>query len=235
MTRALLLGLLLCLLPSPGFPATMQAVRMKVVDAQDDSPVVGAHVLFHGGARAGTWTGHGGRHATLFVAEAVTDDAGQLQLPKQEFPAQPFFLNTNYDNPWMIVFKPGYVLVDLRNTRRIIAELQDLKTWQYNNQTIKMKRVATDADTSRAVDWAATSANLTLGPPDLCSWKKIPRFLVAVDRSAAEWNRKRESLADDVLRRHTASSPLERVLMNETFYIEKGCGSPKAFFAGYLR
>jgi hypothetical protein len=235
MKTAFLLGLLLCLLPSPGFPATMPAVRMKVVDAQDGRPVVGAHVLFHGGARAGTWTGHGGRHATLFVAEAVTDDSGQLHLPTQEFSARPFFLNTNYENPWMIIFKPGYVLVNLRNTRRIIAELQDLTTWQHNNQTIKMKRVTTDAETSHAVDWAATSANLTLGPPDLCSWKKIPRFLMAVDRSAAEWNRKRQSLADDFLRRHTASSPLERVLMNDTFYIEKRCGSPKAFFAAYRR
>jgi hypothetical protein len=34
---------------------------------------------------------------------------------------------------------------------------------------------------------------------------------------------------------HAASSPLEMVLMNEAFYVEKGCGSPKAFFAPYLR
>ena len=235
MTKAFLLGLLLWLLPSPGFPATMPAIRMKIVDAQGDSPVVGAHVLFHAGAREGTWTGHGGRHATLFVAEAVTDHSGDLRLPKQEFSARPFFLSTNYENPAMVIFKPGYVLVDLRNSRRVIAELQDVSTWQYNHHTIKMKRATTDTETSHAVDWAATFANLTMGPPDVCSWKKIPRFLVAVDRSAAEWNRKRASLTDEFLRRHTASSPLERVLMNETYYIEKGCGSPKAFFQPYLR
>lgn len=138
----------------------------------------------------------------------------------------------------MIIFKPGYVLADLRNTRRIIAESQDVTTWQSNNQTIKLKRAATDRETSHPVDWAGTFANLTMDPPDLCAWKKIPRFLVAVDRAAAEWNRKRASLADDaddVLRRHVVSSPLERVSMNETFYIEKGCGSPKAFFEPYLR
>lgn len=212
----------------------MPAVRMKLVDAQDDRPIAGAHVLFHAGARAGTWTGHGGRHATLFVAETVTDDSGELRLPKQDFSAQPFFLNTNYENPWMLIFKPGYVLVDLRNAGGR-TDLHDLTTWPFNNQTIKMKRVTTDAETSRAIDWASTSANLTLGAPDLCAWKKIPNFLVAVDRAAAEWNRRRGSLADDFLRRHTASSPLERVLMNETFYIEQGCGSPKAFFGPYLR
>jgi hypothetical protein len=235
MKKAFLLGLLLCLLPSAGFPATMPAVRMKIVDAQDDSPIVGAHVLFHAGASEGTFTGHGGRGATLFVVETVTDEAGALRLPKQEFSARPFFLNTNLANPTMLIFKPGYVVVDIRNTRRVIAELQDVTAWQYNDQTIKMKRVTTDSETSNAVDWAGTYARHTMGPPDLCAWKKIPRFLVAVDRAAADWNRKRASLADDFLRRHSVSSPLETLLMNEAFYVEKGCGSAKAFFEPYLR
>src|SRR5688572_7395465 len=131
MNKALLLALSLCLLPVPGFPATMPPVRMNVVDAQDDRPMGGALVLFQASASEGTLTGHGGRSVNLFVAEAVTDHSGELQLPKQEFSAQPFFLNTNYNNPSMVV---------LLNTRRIIAELQDVSTWQYNNQTIKMRR-----------------------------------------------------------------------------------------------
>jgi hypothetical protein len=235
MKKAFLLGLVLCLLPSAGFPATMPAVRMTIVDAQDDSPVVGAHVLFHAAAREGTFTGHGGRGATLFVVETVTDEVGALRLPKQEFSARPFFLNTNLSNPTMLIFKPGYNLVDIRNTRRILAELQDVTTWQYNDQTIKMKRVTTDSETVRAVDGAGTYARHTMGPPDLCAWKKIPRFLVAVDRAAADWNRKRVSLADDYLRRHSVSSPLETVLMNEAFFLEKDCGSARAFFDPYLR
>lgn len=68
----LVAGVLRCLLPSPGFPATMPALQMTLVDAEDDRPVAGAHVLFHAGAREGTFTGHGGRHATLFVVETVT-------------------------------------------------------------------------------------------------------------------------------------------------------------------
>jgi hypothetical protein len=235
MVRALALGLFLWGLPCLGFAATMPAVHMKVVDAQDGSPIAGAHVLFHGGAHAGTLTGHGGKSATLFVAETVTDDSGELRIPRQEFSAQPFFLNTNYHNPWMLIFKPGYVLVDLRNTVRSVAELKDLTTWLYNGQTIRMKRVTSDTETSRSVDGAATSAMRTLGPPDLCSWKKIPRFLVAVDRAAAEWNRRRDSLPDELLRRHTMMSPLDTVLMNDAFYVDKGCGSPKAFFAAYPR
>jgi hypothetical protein len=232
MNKALLLALALCFLPVSGFPATMPPLRMKVVDAQDDSPMAGALVLFQASASEGTLTGHGGRSVNLFVVEAVTDDSGELQLPKQEFSAQPFFLNTNYNNPSMVVFKPGYVLVVLLNTRRIIAELQDVSTWQYNNQTIKMRRATTDDETFHAVYFAADYANRATA---ICSWKKIPQFLVTVDRSAAEWNRKRASLPDDALRRRTVSSPLERVLMNDGYYIEKGCGSPKAFFAPHLR
>jgi hypothetical protein len=230
MNRAWLFGFLLCLLSSPGCTAAMPPVRMTVVDVRDDSPITGAFVLFQASASEGTFTEHGGRHVNLFVVEAVTDDSGEFHLPKQEFSTQPFFLNTNYDNPLMLVFKPGYALVILVKTGP--TEVQDVSTWHYNNQTIKMKRATTDDEISQAVDLAAMYARLSMGG---CSWKKIPRFLLAVDRAAAEWNRKRDVLADEALRRRTASSPLEFVLMNETFYIEKGCGSPKAFFEPYLR
>src|SRR2546425_6904190 len=86
-----LLGLLLLLRPAPGSPATMPAIRMKIVDAQDGSPVAGANVLFIGTAHEGTLTGHGGRGANLFASETMTDDAGELRIPKQEFSGQPFF------------------------------------------------------------------------------------------------------------------------------------------------
>ena len=204
----------------------MPAVRMNVVDAQDDSPLAGVLVLFRASASEGTWTGHGGRSVNLFVAEAVTSDAGDVHLPKQEFSAQPFFLNTNHDNPSMVMFKAGYVLVVLHNMQ------QDVSTWQYNNQTIKMRRATTDDETFHALHFAADYAYRATG---ICSWKKIPSFLVTVDRSAAEWNRKRASLPDEVLRRRTVTSPLERVLMNDGYYVEKGCGSPRTFFELHRR
>jgi hypothetical protein len=98
----------------------MPAVRMNVVDAQDDRPLAGVLVLFRASASEGTWTGHGGRSVNLFVAEAVTSDAGEVHLPKQEFSAQPFFLNTNHDNPSMVMCKPGYVLNGIANEHRFL-------------------------------------------------------------------------------------------------------------------
>ena len=235
MNKAFLVGFLLCFLSFPGFPATMPPVRMKVVDAQDDSPIVGAHVLFQGSAQEGTLTGHGGRLANLFVVEAVTDDTGEIRLPKQEFSPRPFFLNTNYHNPSMVVLKPGYALVVLTNNLRTIPTLEEVTTWQYDNQSIKMKRATTDNDIPHAAYLAGMYAERTVSEWSICSWKKIPRFLVATDRMAAEWNRTRTTLADPALRNRGVTSPLEKILMNDKFFAEKGCGSPKTFFEPYLR
>jgi hypothetical protein len=60
-------------------------------------------------------------------------------------------------------------------------------------------------------------------------------LFVAVDRLAAEWTQKRMTVADPAVRNKSASSPLQPILMNEQFFVDNGCGSPKAFFAPYLR
>ena len=215
----------------------MPAIHMKFVDAENNQPIVRAHVLFHASAYEGTFTGHGGERVHLFLLEAVTNDGGEIHLPVQEFWPYPFILNTNYNNPSLIVFKDGYALVTLANNRRIIAKLQDVTIWQYNDQTIKMRRVSTNKDTHHSVSWAATFADETyrLGDKSICLWKRIPQFLVAVDHSVNEWNRKRQSVEEEDLRRIGVSSPLRSLLANEKYYAEKGCGSPKMFFDPYLQ
>ncbi len=235
MNRILLTALLLCLLPLPAFPATMPPVRMKVVDAQDGRPVAGAHVLFQANAHEGTFTGHGGRSANLFVAETVTDHLGDIHLPQQEFPTQPFFLNTVLHNPSMIVLKPGYALLILTNGPAIIPNLDEMTAWQYEGHTVRMKQANSDNDMSHALTYAASYAEMSMSERSLCAWRKFPRFLVAVDRLAAEWNRKRATLADTALRNKAVTSPLQKILMNDRFFVEKKCGSPKAFFEPYLR
>src|SRR5690349_24329729 len=122
------------------YTATMPPVQMKFVDVESNQPIVGANVLFHATAQEGTITGHGGAKANLFLVETTTDAAGEIHIAAQSFWPYPFILGSNYNNPRMTVFKPGYVLVTLFNYRRIIAELEDVTTWLYNNQTIKMQR-----------------------------------------------------------------------------------------------
>lgn len=213
------------------FAATMPAVRMKVADAADASPVAGAFVLFQASAREGTFTGHGGRGALLFAAEAVSGPDGEFRIPAQEFNAMPFFLNTNYENPRMVVFKPGYDVLVLYNERTLVPELQDMTRWERNETTVKLPRGAGDRETNHAVHWAAMYAGFAI--PD-CAWTKIPRFLVAVDRAVDEWNRRRTSVQDRELSFRQEMSPLQLLLRNEAWATQGGCASPKAFFAPYL-
>src|SRR5262249_17652416 len=188
-------ALLALLLPDPGSAATMPAIPMKVVEAQTGSPVAGANVLFLGTAHEGTLTGHGGRSANLFATETITDDAGEFRIPKEEFSFDPFFMNTIYDNPRLVVLKPGYALLTLTNTLRIIPNLDEVTTWQYNDQAVNMKR-ATDHDIPDTVYSASLYAGQTMSQKNICGWKKAPRFFVAVDRMAAGWGPKPATIAD---------------------------------------
>jgi hypothetical protein len=227
------LSTLITLFVAAPFAATMPVVRMKFVDAEDHQSVAGANVLFSATANQGTLSGHGGAHVHLFFEEAVSNDSGEIVFPAQNFWPYPFIFNTNFDNATMAVFKSGYELVILSNYRRILARLEDVTTWMYNDQTIKMKRSSTDKEIYRAVSGAASSA-ASYGFSRQCLWKRIPRFLVTVDGAANEWNRKQPSIADEDLRRRTASSPLEHLLRNHKYVIEEdGCGSPWRFFDSY--
>jgi hypothetical protein len=237
MRRLLMTAILVsvvCLVPSRAAAASMPPVQMTFVDAADGSAVAGAVVLFQANGREGTFTGHGGRTANLFAVEGVTDDAGAVRFPRQEFSTQPFFLNTNYENPSMVALKPGYALLVLVNARGVPHETRTVTTWEYNNQTVRMKR-APDSEIPNTVWSAAVYADQAMSSQDLCGWKKVPRFLVAIDRLATEWTRKRASFSDPAVRMRSASSPLQRLFMNDALFVEKGCGSPREFFAPYLR
>lgn len=235
MRKVFLPGFLLLVLSAAACAATMPEVQMKVMDEQDHTPLPGVHVLFLANAHEGTFTGHGGRTANLFAIETVTDEAGSLHFPKQSFGAHPFFLNTNYHNPSMALLKPGYALLILTNNLRIIPNLDEVTSWQYDKQTVAMKRAATDAALLEAARSSATHAESALGDPGACAWKKMPRFLLAADRLAAEWNKKRETVADPQLRYWFVTSALQKVLMMDQLFVKFGCGSSKAFFEPYLR
>jgi hypothetical protein len=98
---------------------------------------------------------------------------------------------------------------------------------------VKLKRVTSDSELSLTIDMAGMQAEQTVSATSLCAWKNIPRFLVAVDRAADAWNKKRDALTAE-LRLRTAVSPLQKIVLNDAFFVEKGCGSPKAFFAPIL-
>lgn len=209
----------LALAALPVAAASMPAVSMQVVDAEDGKPLAGLVALFWGSAREGTITGHGGRHAVLFAVEAVADDAGRLHFPKQDFSSQPFFLNTNYENPSMLLLQPGYAPLVLHNQLRIVPTLAEASVWEYAGKTVKMKRATAD-ELRQQGDFIVTYTNMMMGLDGSCTWKRVPRVLVAADRMFPGRGR---------------SNTLQTLFMNDALFVRQGCGSPKAFFEPYLR
>jgi hypothetical protein len=203
----------------PAIAATMPAVNMKVVDEHDGMPLAGVVALFRGTAREGTITGHGGRHAILFATEAVSDEAGDLRFPKQHFRSRPFFLNTNYENPSMLLLKPGYAPLVLSNQLRIIPTLAEASTWEYEGKTVTLKTAT--ADELRQQAYLITlHTDMTLGFGGECAWKRVPRALVMADRMFPDPGK---------------TNTLRTLFMNDALFVQQGCGSPRAFFAPYLR
>lgn len=210
---------LLCLAVVPVIAATMPAVKMTVVDERDGAPIPGLVALFWGTAREGTFTGHGGKHAILFAVEAVSDESGELRFPKQDFSSQPFFLNTNYENPSMLLLKPGYAPLILHNQLRVVPTLAEASRWEYEGKTVKMKQATDDLMRQHAY-LITTYTNMMLGFDGGCTWKRVPRVLVVADR---------------MFPNPGMTNTLRTLFMNDALFVQRGCGSPKAFFEPYLR
>jgi len=213
------LTLLLFLAAVPAIAATMPAVTMKVVDEHDGTPIPGLVAMFWGTARQGTLTGHGGKHAILFAVEAVSDESGELRFPKQDFNSQPFFLNTNYENPSMLLLKPGYAPLVLHNQLRIIPTLAEASRWEYDGKAVRMKK-ATDDPMRQQAYLTTTYTNTMVGFDLGCTWKRVPRTLVMADR---------------MFPNPGMTNTLRTLFMNDALFAQRGCGSPKAFFEPYLR
>jgi hypothetical protein len=211
--------LLLSLVAPSMIAATMPAVRMNVADEHDGTPIPGVVALFWGTAREGTITGHGGKHAILFAVEAVSDESGELRFAKQDFGSQPFLFNTNYENPSMLLLKPGYAPLVLRNQLRIIPTLAEASTWEYEGKTVKMKKAAEEEIRQRGYS-ITTYTDMMLGFDRRCVWKRVPRALVAADRMFPDPGK---------------TNTLRTLLMNDALFARQGCGSPTAFFEPYLR
>ena len=213
------LTLLLSLAAIPVIAAAMPAVKMNVVDEHDGTPIPGLVALFWGTAREGTITGHGGKHAILFAVEAVSDESGELRFPRQDFSSQPFFLNTNYENPSMLLLKPGYAPLVLHNQLRIVPTLAEASRWEHEGKTVKMKK-ATNEEIRRQAYLVTTYTDMVVGFDSRCAWKLVPRTLVVADRMFPDPGK---------------TNTLRTLLMNDVLFAQQGCGSPKAFFEPYLR
>ena len=198
--------------------STMPAVTMKVADEQG-KPIAGVVAMFWETAREGTWTGHGGRGAVLFVAEDVSDQSGELRFAKQDFDSQPFFLNTNYETPTMLLLKPGYAPLDVINFNTT-PTLAEASRWESDGKTVTMKKAPADDSYGSTAYLVKLKTNTMLGFDLGCTWKRVPRTLVMADRM----------FPDPV-----GMTSLRALFFNDALYVQRGCGSPKEFFEPYLQ
>ena len=199
-------------------PATMPAMRMTVVDDADGRPMAGVVAMFWSAAREGTISGHGGSGALLFVAEAVSDASGELRFPAQPFDPQPFFLNTNYEGPVLLLLEPGYAPLEVRN-EPIIPTLAQASRWDHDGETVRMQTTTPEEQAQRAYV-ITLETNQMLGFDRRCTWKLVPRALVRADR---------------MFPNPGMMTSLRGLLYNDAAVVELGCGSPTAFFEPYLR
>lgn len=129
-------------LPPGALAESTQPVRMRVVESVNGKPVAGANVRYFAMAWEGTFTGHGGRTATMFEIRGESDADGNIALPATQFSPRIFGLfgmNTNYENAAMRITHSGYEPLELRNTLRIIPNLDEVIAWEYQGRTVELK------------------------------------------------------------------------------------------------
>ena len=159
MWRAAILVVLALLLPAVAAAETTKPIRMKVVDSATGKPVGGAQVRYGATATEGTFTGHGGRTATLFELTTESDAEGTITFPPTRFDHRVFGLfglNTNYENARMTILKPGYAPMELRNQTRIMPNLDEVIAWEYNGQTVQLRPAREASAPARSPGGAGT-------------------------------------------------------------------------------
>ena len=140
---------------------------------------------------------------------------GELRFAKQALGSKPFL--SAYENPIMILLKPGYAPLYLQSVDHLFPTPAEASRWEYEGQTVRMKTAVDDpyhADSYLLRTYTGMAA--AVDPP--CGWKNIAKALVAADRVVPD-----------------PGDTLRTLLMNDALYVQQGCGSPAAFFAPYLR
>ena len=235
--RILLVSLACWMFTAPvSLAATMPAVQVTFIDAESEEPIANANVIFFAESKEGTFTGDGGSYANLFLVEGVTNEAGVINFPAQSFWPMPFLLNSNNHMPSMYMYKYGYELAGLYSLGPYPASTNAIISWAKRyTQPIKVKKTRTTLGLFELVDSAGSVAERSyLNKIDHCAWKKIPKFLLAIESGAIEWKSRpkeegwykqaktysrepRNPVADLIL-----SEGNERRLFN--------CGKPSDFF-----
>ncbi|WP_347257938.1 hypothetical protein [Methylocaldum sp.] len=217
-----------------------EPIQARVVDAETKQPLEDVNVVanwqLEGGLEGGTNLGQ------MMVMETVTDSAGQFSFPAWGPKAIPSGYPLEYQNarlkdmdPQLLLFKSGYKYLALYN-RKTAEQMRgkgpSVRTSDWNGKTIEMRKFKGNLE-----EYAGELSYLNillenvavLYPTELpqnpCKWKRIPLVILATGKQ-------NEVFKANHIRFRTLGL-YDRLLSNEKYYSEKGCGSVKAFFREY--
>ncbi|MGX2032935.1 peptidase associated/transthyretin-like domain-containing protein [Methylocaldum gracile] len=223
-----------------------EPIQARVVDAETKQPLEDVNVVanwqLEGGLEGGTNLGQ------MMVMETVTDSAGQFSFPAWGPKAIPSGYPLEYQNarlkdmdPQLLLFKSGYKYLALYN-RKTAEQMRgkgpSVRTSDWNGKTIEMRRFtgfkwnleqyAGDLIHLNGFLEVVAILNPVELPRDHCKWKKIPLMILATYKQ------------NEIFKAANITVPYwglplelyDRLLSDEKYYAEQGCGSVKGFLGG---
>jgi hypothetical protein len=170
-----------------------EPLAATVVDAESGEPLEGVIVVAH-------WevaNPYGAAVAQVMVMETTTDKQGTFAFPawgpkRPDISLAPLAVapssgRLKYKDPELLLFKRDYMPLTLQNPSDFPPGYGKgaVRHSYWNRKTIKLRPSAGDL---KAYAWAlvifdAPDLNFAFSLPD-CSWKRIPRMILALDKEA---------------------------------------------------
>ena len=162
-----------------GFPATYsaEAIEAWVVDEETGQPLEGVPVVAN-------WKLWGGLHpdviGSLVVMETVTDTKGHFSFPAWGPKPRPPGSYLHTDDPLLLLFKRDYEYLAVGNSPTEGVNKSAVRRFEENGKTLKMKKFTGSLEEyAKHLYLLDSDLNFTFDHDD-CSWKQIPRMLVAM-------------------------------------------------------
>ncbi len=158
----------------------------------------------------------------LMVAEAVTNVEGEFRIPAWGPRPTSIIDRVTATAPELLLFKSGYE--SLRVTNKVDGSnfAAPIIQSQWNGKTIKLKKfIGSDQEWAKQVRIIDTSIDFAFQYQD-CSWKYIPRMIVAIHREEREFAKKQTPNNVTTLENRERNATLAK------------CGSIQEFLRSYF-
>lgn len=208
----LLIGL--CLpLSACAITYSAEPIEAWVVDAETKQPIEGVIVTANWQLEEGTLGGNV-LAGQLMVMETVTDKNGKFAFPGW---GPKLALSSHLVNrdPQLLLFKSGYEYRGLQNTFIVDYNKGSLRRSEWNGKRIEIKKFKGGLE-EYAEHLSLFKTDISFIIDDNCSWKNIPRMLIAMTQQSKFFKQ---------------SGIFALYSVDEYLPVdEKNCGSVKEFF-----